>query len=105
MKKVILIASVIIALSNLPIFNFFLQEDFRYQNFDGSFLYKEEPGKGKSFIGCIRSYGHFLCEHPERDRGDNRLYRTFTIKPWRFWQWSEMLFSERYRLPYKQPGN
>lgn len=101
MKRTALIILAVVILSNLPFFNFFLQEDYEYQNIDKSFLYKEEAGKGKSFIGCVRSYGHFLCEHPEMDRGDNRLYRTFTIKPWRFWEWSEMLFSERYRLPYK----
>ena len=45
-------------------------------------------------------YKRFLEQHPER-RGEI-LYRTFTIKPWRFWQWSDYLFSpERFKLPYK----
>ncbi|QEM02611.1 hypothetical protein DIU31_003415 [Mucilaginibacter rubeus] len=105
MKKTLIIIVAILLISNLPIFNFFVQENYQYQNFDSSFTYSEESGKGKSFIGCIRTYGHFLCEHPEKDKGDNWLYRTFAIKPWRFWEWSQMLFSERYRLPYKEKTN
>jgi hypothetical protein len=51
------------------------------------------------------SYGYFLCQHPEKDQGDNRLYRTFTIKPWYFWEWYQMIFhSERFALPYKKPS-
>jgi len=86
---------------NLPAFNFLINENYTYSNNDGSFRYSEEAGKGNSFQSCLINYGSFLCKNPEKDRGDNRLYRTFTIKPWRFWEWSEMLFSERYRLPYK----
>jgi hypothetical protein len=102
MKRTILIITGVIILSNLSFFKFYLQENFQYENADGSFYYSEESGKGKTFIGCVRTYGHFLCEHPDKDQWDNRLYRTFTIKPWRFWEWSDMLFSERFRLPYKE---
>jgi hypothetical protein len=104
MKKAILIIVIIIFVTNIPFFRFYFEDDFIYENIDGSFSYNEQSGKGGSFLGCLRSYGHFLCEHPDKDQGDNRLYRTFAIKPWRFWEWSEMLFSERYRLPYKQPN-
>ena len=100
-KQIILIISVIIVVINLPFFSFFLQEDYTYCNADGSFTYSEEGGKGKSYWGCQRMYGYFLCQHPEKDQGDNKLYRTFTIKPWRFWEWYEMVFHhDRFKLPY-----
>lgn len=100
-KRIILIISVIIVVSNLPFFSFFLQEDYTYRNADGSFTYSEEGGKGKSYWGCQRTYGYFLCQHPEKDQGNNKLYRTFTIKPWRFWEWYEMVFHhDRFKLPY-----
>lgn len=67
-------------------------------------MYSEESGKGKSFMGCMKMYGHFLCQYPEKDTGDNKLYRTFTIKPWKFWLWRQYLFhSDRFSLPYLEP--
>jgi len=101
MKKALIVIGVIILVSNLPFFKFFLSEDFSYGNKDGSFYYNEESGKGQSYRSCLISYGYFLCQHPEKDQGDNKLYRTFTIKPRRFWEWGEMIFhSDRYTLPY-----
>jgi len=102
-KHILSIIIALILISNLPFVNYFLKEDYTYSNADGSFQYNEEGGNGKSFWGCQRKYGYFLCQHPEKDTGDNQLYRTFTIKPWRFWQWGDMIFhSERFALPYLQ---
>lgn len=104
MKKIAIILVVIIIISNLPLFNFFIQEDFTYRNFDGSFYYNEESGKGKSFEGCQRKYAYFLDTHPELK--NKTLYRTFTIKPWRFWEWYEMIFHpQRFGLPYLKDSN
>ncbi len=104
MKKAVIIISIIIVISNLPLWDFFLQENYSYSNLDHSFTYNEESGKGKSFIGCVKMYGHFLCEHPEKDQGDNKLYRTFTIQPWKFWEWRQYIFhSDRFSLPYLEP--
>jgi hypothetical protein len=103
MKNTIIVLLAIILVANLPLWDFFLQEDYTYSNSDGSFTYNEEAGNGKSYWGCQRLYGYFLCQHPEKDHGDTNLYRTFTIKPWRFWEWREMIFhNERFRLPYKE---
>jgi len=103
-RRILIFLSAIILLANTPIFSFLMQDSFTYSNRDGSFRYIEEKEKGLSYRSCLINYGAFLCKHPEKDQGDNRLYRTFTIKPWRFWEWSNMLFSDRYKLPYKQPG-
>lgn len=51
-KQIIIILVAIIIISNLPFFNFFLQENYTYTNKDGSFTYSEEAGKGKSYWGC-----------------------------------------------------
>jgi hypothetical protein len=103
-KKIIYILLAIIIIINLPLWDFFTQEDFTYCNSDHSFTYSEEGGKGMSFSTCLRRYGYFLCQHPQKDLADNNLYRTFTIKPWYFWEWREMIFhSERFMLPYKSP--
>jgi hypothetical protein len=104
MKKYLLIIFAIILLSNLPFFDFFFEENFTYENIDRSFTYDENASKGLNYISAVKAYTIFLCQHPEKDGGDNRLFRTFTIKPWRFWEWREMIFhSERFSLPYKSP--
>jgi hypothetical protein len=104
MKKYILILVVLVVLSNLPFINFFLIEDFSYSNVDRSFTYNENGTKGLNYISVIKAYTVFLCQNPSKDQGDNRLFRTFTIKPWRFWEWREMiLHSDRFSLPYKDP--
>ncbi|OCX54297.1 hypothetical protein BEL04_08545 [Mucilaginibacter sp. PPCGB 2223] len=102
-KKIIVSVIVIVLVSNLPIFNFITKENYSYSNEDGSFRYDEEGGKGRSLENCMFQYGLYLCKHPEKDTG-SYLYRTFTIKPWRFWEWGEMIFhSERFKLPYRKP--
>jgi hypothetical protein len=104
MKKYILAAFVILFLCNLPFFSFFFNENFTYENADRSFVYNENGAKGLNYISTVKAYTIFLCQHSEKDQGDNRLFRTFTIKPWRFWEWREMIFhSERFELPYKDP--
>jgi len=101
MKKKILIVLILIIVVNLPFFNFFTSENYTYKNVDGSFSCSEEGDKGNSFKSCLISYGYFLCQHPEKDQGDNKLYRTFTIQPWKFWLWRQYIFhSDRFSLPY-----
>ena len=104
-RKIFLTIFIGIVLINLPIFDFYTKEAFSYTNSDGSFNYTEESGAGDSYTLGQRKYGHFLCQHPDKDQGDNRLYRTFTIKPWYFWEWRQFIFhSERFGLPYKDPA-
>jgi hypothetical protein len=102
-RKIIIAILTFLMFSNLPFVVYMLPNEYNYSNSDNSFTYNEEAGKGKSYIGCERLYGQFLCQHPEKDQGDNRLYRNFTIKPWQFWQWGEMIFhNDRFKLPYKK---
>lgn len=68
-------------------------------NASRAFRFTEEAGA--DLLDCERAYGYFLCGHPELDKGDSRLFRTFTVEPWKFWQWRQLLLhGERYGLPY-----
>lgn len=105
MKKTVIWLVALVMLVHLPLWDFFLGEDDTYSNKDGSYRYEEITGKGGSFNTVMLNYGGFLATHPEKDQGDNNRYRTFTLKPWRFWEWREMLFhSGRFRLPYLDTG-
>jgi hypothetical protein len=93
---IILIASIII-ISNLPPITYFLQEAYRYQNKDGSFQF-EENGTVQSFDVAKARFNSFKNKNP--DNPNKILYRTFTLKPWRFWEWWQMIIHfERFRLP------
>jgi hypothetical protein len=102
MKKIIYptIISILILANYSPV-NLLLKENYAYTNIDGSFTFSEECGKGFDYESAIRSYAIFLCMHPAKDQGDNRLFRTFRFKPWYFWEWHDMVFdSGRFWLPY-----
>lgn len=89
-------------LTNYTPINYFLKEDYTYANSDNTYTDSEEGGKGFSYETIVRRYATFLCKHPDKDLGDNRLFRTFTVKPWCIWEWHDMIFhSERFWLPYK----
>ncbi|MGN7988705.1 hypothetical protein ACTJKC_15255 [Pedobacter sp. 22226] len=94
---IIIIVSIVI-ITNLPPVNYFLEENYSYQNNDASFIYVEQPGKGLDYeVGQIR-FKRFQKQNPDKDQ---TLYRTFTLKPWKFWEWWQMLrHFERFKLPY-----
>lgn len=90
----------IVAISNLPPINYFWQESYSYQNKDGSFTYTEQPGKALDYnVGKIR-FERFQKLNPNKNQ---TLCRNFTLKPWRFWEWWQMIkHFERFTLPYHQ---
>lgn len=106
MKKKSIKWLVIVVIAVLLIFNFtplsyILHENYTYSNGDGSFSDSEEAGGKPAFLTVTYDFRDFLKKHPEQKAKDSTLYRTYTIKPWRFWQWSDYLFCpERFRLPY-----
>lgn len=92
----------IILISNFTVVSYLLHENYTYRNYDGSFIGDEEAGGTGAFKTVEYKYQDFLAAHPNQKVKDNKLYRTFTIKPWRFWQWSDFLFCpQRFKLPYK----
>lgn len=100
---VILIIAVILIANFTPV-SYLLHENYTYSNHDGSFIDSEEAGGKPAFLTVTYNYRDFLKKHPDQKAKDSTLYRTFTIKPWRFWQWSDYLFCpQRFKLPYKQP--
>jgi hypothetical protein len=93
----------IIVITNLPPVNYFFQQNYSYQNKDGSFTYTEQQGKGLDYeVGKIR-FNRFKKQNPDKD---HVLYRSFTIQPWRFWEWWQIIAHfERFTLPYHSEDN
>jgi hypothetical protein len=100
-KRIVIWTTGVLIFINLPFWDFFTKEYYSYCNADKTFIYTEEAGM--DFQACQRMYGYFLCQHPGKDSGDNTLYRSFTLKPWKFWQWREMLMhNDRFLLRFKE---
>lgn len=102
-KHKIILATVIgiIIISNLPPVTYFFQEQYHYQNKDGSFQFFEQGGPTQDFEVAKTRFENFKRKNAKY-KGDI-LYRTFTIKPWRFWEWWQMVaHSERFTMPYLQ---
>lgn len=99
---IIIIVSIVM-ITNLPPINYFFGESYSYQNKDGSFSYTEQPGKGLDYeVGKIR-FERFQKQNPNKDQ---TLYRNFTLKPWRFWEWGQIIrHYERFTLPYYQKNS
>jgi len=103
MKKrnriIIITVAVIITLSNTPPIQYFFRESYHYQNRDGSFEFTEQGGPTQGFDVTKRRFEAFKTDNPSNP--NKTLYRTFIIKPWRFWEWWQMIFNhERFTLPY-----
>ncbi|SEK69500.1 hypothetical protein [Parapedobacter koreensis] len=100
--RLIIWSSLFIALvlgTNLTIVGYFLKRNYTYSNYNGSFRHYEDRLKGKSYEGRDNRYGTFLERNPNIK--DKQLYRTFTLDPWRFWEWREWYYHfDRFTLPY-----
>ena len=97
-----MVIAAVIILSNTPPAQFFLLEHYAYQNADGTFYYSEEPGKGMDFQAGLIQFEGWKKENPKNP--NTKLYRTFRIRPWKFWEWWQYIaHHERFLLPYKDP--
>lgn len=103
-KIILAIVVGIIIISNLPPVTYFFQEQYHYQNKDGSFQFSEQGGPTQDFKVAKARFESFKSKRPKY-KGDI-LYRTFPIKPWRFWEWWQMITHfERFNLPYLPEDN
>ncbi len=97
-KIFLLIITAIVFISNLPPITYFLQEKYHYQNKDGSFQFSEQGGPTQDFEVAKAKFESFKIKNPKNPH--QRLFRTFTLKPWRFWEWWQMIrHYERFSLP------
>ncbi len=102
LKTTLIITAIIIILSNTTPAQFFLLEEYHYTNGDRSFQYTESPGKALDFKVAEKRWERFKLQHPEKD---HTLYRTFTIKPWQFWEWWQYIaYNKRFTLPFTPPA-
>lgn len=100
MKKGIFIPVLtIIIVSNVTPIVYFFKDDYAFSNHNGEFYVSELGGKGRSFTSIKDGFDFYSKEHPlEKDK---TLYRTFTLKPWRFWEWGQWIAHfDRFTLPY-----
>ncbi|TWR26773.1 hypothetical protein FPZ42_06975 [Mucilaginibacter achroorhodeus] len=104
MKKLILLTAIgIVLIANFTPISYLLDEGYAYTNYNGKFKFKEE-GSGHDFKMAKTLYKWYLESHPDDAKIDPKLYRTFKIKLWHFWEWRAMIFDkERYQLPYRPP--
>jgi len=98
-KVIIIVIVSIVFISNLPPITYFLQEEYHYQNKDGSFHFSEPGGATQGFDIAKKRFESFKTKNP--DNPNKELFRTFKLKPWRFWEWWQMIkHFERFTLPY-----
>lgn len=85
----------------MPPVTYFFQEQYHYQNQDGSFQFLEPGGPTQDFDVARQRFESFKIKYP---RNPNKtLFRTFKLKPWRFWEWWQMIkHFERFTLQYHQ---
>ena len=97
-KGLIAMIAIIIIISNTPPIQYFLLEQYSYQNGDATFTYQEIPGQALDFEICQIRWARFVENNPN---ANHTLYRNFSIRPWQFWAWWQFIaHGERYRLPY-----
>ncbi|UEG51494.1 hypothetical protein LLH06_10970 [Mucilaginibacter daejeonensis] len=98
-----LVAIILINFFPFRMVTYLFKEDYTYANYNGEYICSEYFGKGSSYAGCQRKFKTFSERHP--DEKDKTMYRIFTIKPWRFWQWYEYFGKDkkRFSLPYRSP--
>jgi hypothetical protein len=100
-RTLIISIACIIIISNLPPISYFLQEEYHYRNKDASFQFYEQGGQTQDFDVAKARFESFKNKNPQNK--SDILYRTFTLKPWRFWEWWQMIrHFERFTLPYFQ---
>ena len=91
----------IILLSNTPPAQYFLLRNYNYQTEDRSFNFTENAGSPLDYRVCEQRWEEYRQKDPNNK--NKILYRTFTIKPWQFWEWWQYLVHpKRFTLPYLQ---
>ena len=92
MFPVIMLVLLIVVLTNL----FAQQPDCRYANYDGSFTFMEQNTKGRNFRMCQNRFTAYKKEIGQ----DTLLYRINKKNLLQFWNYSDYLFKDEFKLPY-----
>jgi hypothetical protein len=104
-KFVVILVSAVILVSNIfSVYIRTLLEEpyliyaFETRNAEFRFIVDEEEGMDQDRMQ--REFQKYLQLHPGME--DRQLFRTFEMKPWKFWNWYHYLESDLYEYPYKQ---
>ena len=91
----------VITLSSLAIYillNFFGSEyAYKFSNSDASFTFEAIPRKSRDLDMMKAVHASFIKAHPDKD---SMIYRSFSKKYWKFWQWYDYLQDDYYKYPY-----
>ncbi len=72
---------------------------YAFETRNMEFEFTVDPAGGADVAMMEQEFRKFLDLHPStRDR---KLYRTFEMKPWQFWNWYHFITSELYKYPLK----
>ncbi len=101
-KAIALWVAIIVLLSNLPPINFFIgNNQFHYRTWDYDFDKTEiRVLKPTHYNDVLRMYYGHKCGKELRSYPNGKLYRTFKIHWWQFWNWGSYLYHPRYDLKY-----
>ncbi len=70
--------------------------DCTYSNRSGTFTFEEMNFNERTFDMCL----HKFAKYKKIDQRDTVLYRLCEKNFFKFWNWSNYLFAEKFKLPY-----
>lgn len=81
------------------------RNDLRFATGDGQFTFKEYTFKGRDFQQCLARFADYKDSVRQGigkySYGDTTLYRLNRKNLFKFWNWGEYLFKDKFSLPYK----
>ena len=81
----------------LALANLFSQEhNCSYSNYNGSFTFEERNFQSRDFMMCLKKFDEFK----KANQQDTILYRICPKNTLHFWDYSDYLLKEKYKLPY-----
>lgn len=89
---VMIILVVILIASNV----FSQNHDCAYTNYTGSFTFEEKNFNNRNFSMCIKKFDEFK----RINKADTILYRICEKSGKHFWDYSDYLVKEKYKLPF-----
>jgi hypothetical protein len=98
-KHVFLVVAIIIVFVNLPVINdmvgYFDRRDCNYSDYTGKFTFSEMNFFSRDFDQCMENFKIFKQRNP-----DAVLYRHCKKNIFKFWNYKQYLFEDKYKLPY-----
>jgi hypothetical protein len=92
MLSILVVVLAIVVFTNI----FGRQPDCAYSTYDGAFTFEERNDKSRDFKMCQVRFDSYKKQHPD----DTVLYRICKKRGLRFWDYSDYVFRDQFKLPY-----